>query len=80
MNEPVSSWPSLVIDGVLQQRLADALHDAAMQLAVDQHRIDDGAEVVDRGVLHDLDVAGVGIDLDLADVAAVRDRPTARLR
>ena len=59
----------LVVDDVLEQRLADALHDAAMALALDQQRIDDRAEVVDHGVLHHLDTAGVGIDLDLGDMA-----------
>ena len=42
-----------------------------MRLARDQHRIDDRAEVVDHEVAHDLDHAGVAVDLDLGDVAAV---------
>ena len=42
-----------------------------MQLAVDDQRIDDGAEIVDAGIFHDLDDAGVRIDLDFGDVAAV---------
>ena len=57
---------------MLPQRLADALDDAAVGLAVQDQRIDGAADVVDRGVAHDLDVAGVGIDLDLADRAAER--------
>ena len=40
-------------------------------LALDHHRIDDGAEIVDRGIFHHLDDAGLRIDLDLGDVAAV---------
>ena len=39
----------LVVDGAFHQRLADALDDAAMHLALDDHRIDDVAEIVDRG-------------------------------
>ena len=61
----------VVVDRMLHQRLADALHHAAVELALDDHRIDDGAEIVDRRVSHHLDDAGFGIDLDLGDVAAV---------
>ena len=46
--------------------------DRAVGLAVDDQRIDAAPDVVDRGVARDLDRAGVGIDLDLADRAAVR--------
>ena len=45
-----------------------------MRLARDQHRIDDRAEVVDHEVAHHLDLAGVAVDLDLGDVAAVGER------
>ena len=44
----------LVVDRAFEQRLADALRDAAMHLALDDHRIDDGAEIVDRGPCDDL--------------------------
>ena len=40
----------LVVDGVLHQRLADALHHAAMHLAREQQRIERGAEIVDDDV------------------------------
>ena len=59
---------------MLPQRLADALGDAAMGLAMQDQRIDGAADIVDRGVAHDLDVPGVGVDLDLADRAAERKR------
>ncbi len=65
--------------GALHQRLADALNHAAVGLTLDQQRIDQGAEVVDHVVAHDLDDAGVGIDLDLRDVAAVGERRRRRL-
>ena len=61
----------LVINDVFQQGLANALRNAAMELTVHQHRIDDGAEIVDCRVLHHLRVARDGVDLHLADVAAV---------
>src|SRR5438034_4487393 len=35
--------------------------------SLDDHRIDDGSEIVDRRELHDRDVAGVLVDLDFAD-------------
>ena len=68
-----------VVDRAFQQRLADALRDAAVHLALDDHRIDHDAEVVDRGPAGDLDMAGVGVDLDLADVAAGREREVGRV-
>src|SRR5580692_9777719 len=71
--------PLVVIDGVLEQRLADALGDAAMDLALDDHRIDHGAEIVDRGPGSDLGIAGFGIDLDLADMAAGREGEIGRI-
>ena len=36
-----------VVDAVFQQCLADALGQTAMNLALDDHGVDDGAEVVD---------------------------------
>ena len=62
---------------MLEQRLADALRDAAVDLAVDDQRIDGAPDIVDGGVADDLDHAGVGIDLDLADVGAVGKRRLA---
>src|SRR6516162_9802368 len=56
---------------VLHQDLADALGDAADDLSLQQQRIDDRADVVHDAVADDLDLAGVLVDLELADVAAV---------
>ena len=64
----------LVVHAVLHQRLADALRDAAVHLALDDHRVDDGAEVVDRGEAVDATSPVRRVDLDLADVGAGRDR------
>ena len=44
---------------ILHQDLADALRHAAGDLAVDQERVDDGADVVHHAVAHDLDRAGL---------------------
>ena len=53
-------------------RLAEALDDAAVDLAFDEQRVHDLAEVVDDRVARDFADAGFGVDLDFADVAAVR--------
>src|ERR1700681_3466177 len=60
-----------VIDEPLAQRLSDALRRAALELADDDHGIDDAAHVVDRPVAGQLNRARLRIDFDFADVAAV---------
>ena len=44
--------------------------DAALHLALDDHRVDHAADVVDRDEADDAGDAGLGVDLHLADVAA----------
>src|SRR5262249_60711894 len=56
---------------MLKDSLANALHDPAMDLALKHERVDGAAEIVDDGVALNYDGAGIGIDLDLDDVAAV---------
>src|SRR3546814_2018443 len=58
---------------VLEQRLADLLGDAAVQLAERGRLVDDPPEVVDTGEALDPHLAGVGVDLDLHGVGAVRE-------
>src|SRR3546814_15548507 len=58
---------------VLEQRLADLLGDAAVQLAERGRLVDDPPEVVDTGDALDPHLAGVGVDLDLHGVGAVRE-------
>src|ERR1051326_8712115 len=69
----------VVVDGVLEQRLADALRHAAVHLALDDHRIDHGAEIVDRGPARDRHLAGIAIDLDFANVTASREGEIGRV-
>ena len=45
-----------------EQRLSDALHDAAVELAFDEHRVHDRAEVVDPDIADDLCDAGLRVD------------------
>ena len=60
-----------VVQQVFAQRLADALHRAAVKLAAHDHRIDDTADIVDRGIGQHLDVPGLRIHFHLGDVAAI---------
>src|ERR1700691_4000769 len=70
---------SLVVDRALAQCLADALRDAAVDLALDNHRIDDDAEIVHRRPGDNLGVASLRIDLDLADMATGRESEIGRI-
>ena len=61
----------VAVDDLLQQRIADALRDAAMDLAVRDHRIDDAAGILGHEEFLDRDVAGLDVDLDDRHVAGV---------
>ena len=61
----------VVVHQLLAQRLADALHRAAVQLPAHDQRVDDAPDVVDAGVAHEGHGAGPRVELHLADVAAV---------
>jgi hypothetical protein len=50
------------IDDVFEQHLAQPLRDAAVDLAFDEHRIDQLAEVIDQRIAGDRDLAGGRID------------------
>src|SRR5258708_4929906 len=50
-----------------------------MDLTLDNHGIDDGAEIIDRGPRHDLAFSRLRIDFDLADVTAGREREVGRV-
>ena len=58
-------------DDPLHDRLTDALRGAAMDLAIDDHRIDDAADIVDRDIALYAHRAELGIDLDLGRRGAV---------
>src|SRR6516225_7251795 len=64
---------------MLEHRLADALGETAVDLALDDHRIDDGADVVDAPETDDLDAAVVRIDLELTEMRAVAEGEARRI-
>ena len=59
---------ALVVHDVLVEHLADALHDAAERLALEQHVVDHPPAVDHRHVVHDVDYAGIRIDLHFRDM------------
>ena len=59
------------VGAVLVERAADALHDAAAHLLVDQQRIDDAPAILDAPMLQQRDDAGVDVDLEPAGLHAV---------
>src|SRR5581483_12070641 len=70
---------AIVICGALAERLSQPLHHPAVQLPVHDHRIDHRADVVDGPVTQDLDGAGIAIQLDFADMHAIREGEIRRI-
>ena len=64
----------LVVDDLLAERLGGPLRDAAVALAVQQQRVDDGAAVVDADEAPEGGPAGLLVDLHHGDVDAERER------
>src|SRR4029077_2322214 len=62
-----------VIDTTFAERLAETVRDAAMDLTVHDQRIDRAPDIVDGGVAGDFDDPGLRIDLDFANVTAIRE-------
>src|SRR5262249_1674582 len=69
-----------LVKNSFQQGFAYSLDGGSVQLALEGERVDDGADVVDRGQSADRNGAGVRIDFDLADHAAVWIGVGARMR
>ena len=61
----------LAVAAFLEQRRAQSLHDAAAELLVHQHRIDDPAAILDDEMLQHLDEAGLDVDLQRTALDAV---------
>ncbi len=69
----------LVVRDLLVQRRGEAHRQAAVDLPVHDHRVDDVAAVVDRDEAPDLDLPGALVDVDDADVAAEREGQVGRV-
>ena len=60
------------------EAIFNSLHHAAMNLAGNQHRVNHLAEIVHDGIADDVGLAGIRIDFDLADMAAVGEAGLGR--
>ena len=69
----------LVVVGLLEQRLRDALGEPAVHLALDQQRVHRLADVVDADVAAQRRPAGLGVDLHRGEVRAVREGEGVRV-
>ena len=69
----------IVINTLFVKCLTDSLGDAAVNLPVHDHGIDDAPEIIASGESHHLHNTGVGIDFDFADVATGREREILRI-
>ena len=65
---------------LLEERVPDALDNAAVQLALGERGVDDASRVVDRDDAHHAHDAGLGVDLDLDELRADRDHSEFRIR
>src|SRR5215470_6254588 len=67
-----------IVHEMLEEGLAEALHDAAVDLPLDEERVDHPSHVVDHRVAHHAHRARGLIDLHLAHVAAIGERHAGR--
>ena len=63
--------PKRVVHDLFEQRIADALGNAAMHLAVGDQRIDNAAGVLDREEFIDANCSGLDVDFDDRNVTGV---------
>ena len=61
----------IVVAHPFEHGIADAMRNAAVDLALDDLRIDPAAGILDRDIAQDGDAAGLDVDLDLDDVAGI---------
>ena len=69
----------LVVDDLFVQRRGEPHRQAAVDLAVHDHRVDDVAAVVDRHEPAHVDLSGALVDVDDRDVAAEREGQVGRI-
>ena len=62
--------PVVAVEHLLAQGFAETLGDAAVNLSLDDHRVDDHAAVVDHDEFFQVKLAGVALDADQRDMGA----------
>ena len=65
---------AFIIDDLLEQRVADALRDAAMHLALSYHWVDQDAGILGDDITFDFRFARLNIDIDDCHMAGVGER------
>src|SRR5207253_11257270 len=73
LRERAGQIDAVLVDDALRERVAEAHHDGPLDLALDALRVDRAADVVGGDVAQHLDVPGLGIDLEVDGVTAVRE-------
>ena len=63
-----------VINDLFEERITDALGDAAMHLPVGDQRIDDAAGILDRKKALDPNASRLDVDFDLRHVTGIGER------
>src|SRR5207237_8067616 len=62
-----------VVDDTFVERLGHTLGDGAVELAIDDHRVDHRTAVVHGNITDELDRTGLCVDLDVGEVRAKRE-------
>src|SRR4051794_29556841 len=68
----------IVVHRLFPKSLAESLRDTAVDLAIDDQRVDDAPAIVDAKVALDFDLAGFAIDFGDHDVRTEREREVRR--
>src|ERR1700730_540895 len=69
----------LIVNAVFAECLADTLHESAMDLPLDDHRIDNSADVIDRDVVHERHYTRFWVNFDLRDMSSTGKRKVYRI-
>src|SRR6516165_5352087 len=69
----------VIIDAGFAECLADTLHESAVDLPLDDHRIDNGTDVIHRDVVHERHDTCLRINLDLRDMCPTGEREVYRI-
>ena len=62
-----------MIDATFHQCFTNTLGNSAVSLTFHDHRIYGAADIIDGGISRERNQAGVNVDLNLGDVASIRE-------